>query len=346
MLKMLREANCLSPWRLFLENKRLPLRRPRHPTESPESGMNGQDMARFLNIVCSVLLVSLVGAGNAYSQAAAAATPSVEASSAEPSDTGEIPDNAVDPASLLPDLPPISSAKASLIGGIIQKLDRVRDQFTVQIFGGGRMKISFDTRTQIYTAGGKASAADLHPGQRVYVDTILDGSTVFARNIRLKTGVPAGESQGVVLGYRSDRSELAVRDMLSPHALKVRVTSDTHIVNGGKPGSTSDLSIGALVAVTFGSDKEGRDVAQNISILALPGTSFTFAGHVLSLDLHAGMLALLSSTDGKTYEISLDPGVLPVDSSLTRDADITVLALFDGNRYVARSLTVNAGDQK
>src|ERR1700676_2383694 len=45
---------------------------------------------------------------------------------------------AVDPASLLPDLPALRPAKASLIGGTIQRVDRVRDQLTVQIFGGGQ----------------------------------------------------------------------------------------------------------------------------------------------------------------------------------------------------------------
>src|SRR5579864_8011655 len=44
----------------------------------------------------------------------------------------DISETSIDPASLLPDLPPLPKAKASLIGGTIGRLDRVRDQITVQ----------------------------------------------------------------------------------------------------------------------------------------------------------------------------------------------------------------------
>src|ERR1700685_581804 len=68
------------------------------------------------------------------------------------------PDNALDPASVLPDLPKLPPAKASLIGGTVEKLDRLRDQLTIQIYGGGKLKIAFDPRTHILNnAGGEAS---------------------------------------------------------------------------------------------------------------------------------------------------------------------------------------------
>ncbi len=138
-----------------------------------------------------------------------------------PKDTD--PDIVADPASLLPDLPPVPRAKATLIGGTVERLDRVRDQVTVRVFGGGRVNILFDPRTRVYRGGAEATLADLREGERVYLDTILDGDTVFARRIRLKSQQAVGESQGVVLKYRVDRGEITVRDAISPEPLRVRV---------------------------------------------------------------------------------------------------------------------------
>jgi hypothetical protein len=256
------------------------------------------------------------------------------------SDTPEA--TAVDPASLLPDLPPLPPAKASLIGGTVAKLDRVRDEITVQIFGGGKMKIAFDARTNIYRGGDIASTSDLHQGDRVYVDTILDGSTVFARNIHLKGGATAGESQGTVIGYRADKNELIVRDALSPQALKIRLTPQTQVVQGNQASSFSALTPGTLVAVQFGAQQNGSDVARQISVLAVPGATFTFSGRVTGLDLRLGLLVLTSSTDGKTYEVYLDPAVVSVDDKLHEASDVSVVTRFDGSRYVAQSLTVNS----
>jgi hypothetical protein len=261
----------------------------------------------------------------------------------QPEETNEV---ALDPASLLPDLPALRPAKASLIGGTINKLDRVRDQLTVQIFGGGKMQIAFDTRTHIYNNGAPGSTSDLRKGDRIYIDTVLDGSTIFAKTIRLKTSASAGESQGVVIGYRADKGELELRDLLSPRPLKIRLTSQTKIVEGDRTESASKLSQGTLVAVKFGAQQNGSDVASEVSILAVSGASFTFVGTVTAVDLRLGLLVLNSSVDHKTYEVSLDPALLPTDDTLRPGADVTVLSRFDGNRYVARTVTVNSQNQR
>jgi hypothetical protein len=112
---------------------------------------------------------------------------------------------AVDPASLLPELPPLPNAKATLIGGTIGRLDRVRDQVTLNIFGGGHATVLFDPRTKVYRGSKEISIADIREGERAYLDTILDGSTVFARAIRLSGASAMGESEGVVLKYRPER---------------------------------------------------------------------------------------------------------------------------------------------
>lgn len=251
----------------------------------------------------------------------------------------------IDPASLLPDLPSLPPAKATLIGGTILKLDRVRDEITVQIFGGGKMKIFFDPRTHIYSGPAAGLTSDLHQGDRVYVDTVLDGSTIFAKTIRLKSVASAGESRGIVTAYRSDRNELELRDVLSPRPLKVQITPQTKIVNGNRSASASQLVAGTLVALKFAAQQDGRDAAREVSILAIPGEGFTFAGRVTGLDLRLGLLVITSSTDNKSYEIYFDPSLLQPDENLRQSADVTVQARYDGTRYVARSVTVNSQSQ-
>ena len=222
----------------------------------------------------------------------------------------------------------------------MQKLDRLRDQMTIQVFGGGKMKILFDPRTRFYRDGVEASAADLRPGDRVSIDTMLDGSTIFARNIRLKT-VAAGESQGIVVSYRAGQGELLMRDALSPQPVKMRLTPQTRVTNHDQPVSANDIVAGTLIAVKFGSQKGGRDdVAREVAILALPNATFTFVGRITALDFRTGLLVLDSSTDGRTYEIYLAPSAIPANDTLRQSADVTVLTRFEGNRYMAQNVTV------
>ncbi len=309
----------------------------------------------LITMFSKIVLVSLVLGGMAHAQAppaesvapasavspaAASSTPTPSPSAIEPGQpSGDIPDTTPDPASLLPDPPSLPSRKVSLIGGTIVKLDRVRDQFTMQIFGGGKMKIYFDPRTHFYRDGNEVPVSDLHRGDRVSVDTILNGSAIFARNIRLKGGA-AGESQGIVVSYRGDNGELVMRDVLSPRPLKLRLTTQTRFMDHGHSASAGQLVRGTLVAVKFGSQKDGSNIAQEVSILATPGTCLTFVGRVTDLDLRTGLLVLTSATDGKTYEIYLDPSAVGLDD-LRQAADVTVLTRFDGNRYVAQNVTVN-----
>lgn len=251
------------------------------------------------------------------------------------------PDIVADPASLLPDLPPVPRAKATLIGGTVERLDRVRDRVTVRVFGGSRVNIFFDPRTRVYRGGAEASIADLREGERVYLDTILDGDTVFARNIRLKGSQAVGESQGVVLKYTAERGEMTVRDAISPMPVRVRVASSTQFLQGGQKVPARTLSEGCLVAVKFDAEGNGHEVAREISILALPGTGYTFAGQVVHVDLRTGLLVINSSTDRKTYEVYLDPSVTP-NENLHAGAVVTVVTNFEGSRYVARSVTIDS----
>lgn len=277
------------------------------------------------------------------SAAAPSHSPSISVVDDATSDHDPIANTAdVDPASLLPGLPSLpSKEKATLVGGTIEHLDRVRDELTIRIFGGNRMKVYFDPRTKISQDSGPASVSDLRKGDRVYLDTILDGDMVFARNIRLRRAAATGESQGVVVSYRQDKNELMLRDSIAPRTFEVRTNSWTRIMKGDRQVSTSYLTPGTLIAIKFGSQQDGRDVAHEISILAMPGSTFTFVGKVAGIDLRTGLLAINSSIDRKTYEVYLNSDA-NVNYDLRPGAQVTVVARYDGSRYVVQSVSVNS----
>ncbi len=245
----------------------------------------------------------------------------------------------VDPASLLPDLPPVPRKNATLVGGTLERLDRVRDRVTVRVFGGGRVSVLFDPRTRVFRGTQEVSIADLRQGERIYLDTILDGTTVFAKSIRLKSTPALGESQGVLLKLKDD--EMTIRDGIAPSPVRIRLNSSTKFLQGDRTVPATMLVPGSLIAVAFDAEGNGHDVARQISILALPGTRYTFAGQVVHIDLRTGLLVLNSSVDHKTYEIYLDSRLAPNDN-LQPGATVTVIANFEDSRYVARSLTVDA----
>jgi hypothetical protein len=253
----------------------------------------------------------------------------------------DAPNITLDPASLVPDLPPIPGARATLIGGTIEDIDLVRDEITIRVFGGGRMKTLFDPRTNVSRDGKKASIEELKTGQRIYADTILLNGTVFARNIRLSGSSPVGESQGVVVSYRGDKNLLVLHDLLSPAPMNLHLTPGTRITRGNQAASTSDLVPGTLVSVNFIPEPANRPVARQVTILITPGTEFTFNGRVVALDLHLGLLVVTSTADHRMYEVHFDPATLPISSDLREGAEISVRTRYEGNQYVARGLTVN-----
>jgi hypothetical protein len=112
-------------------------------------------------------------------------------------------------------------------------------------------------------------------------------------------------------------------------------------VNRGQLAPPSQLVPGTLVGVKFDPQKDGRDVAKEVSVLAIPGTKFTFVGEVTGLDLSNGLLMLTSANDGKTYEIYLGSSATAVKDKLRQSANVTVITHFDGDRYVAQNVTVN-----
>jgi len=261
----------------------------------------------------------------------------------KPSITEDTDDSAVtvDPASLLPELAPVPKANATLVGGTVDRIDLVRDKITVRIFGGGRESFLFDPRTQVYRGGQAVTVADLHEGERIYLETMLDGTDVFARTIRLRGPRASGTSQGVVLKFRNDRGELTVRDALSPNPVEVRINSATKVVQGDRTVPISALVPGSLISVRFSSGQGVRNTATEISILAQPGTAYTFAGQVVHIDLRSGLIVVNSSMDHRTYEVYLPPSMTP-DENLHPGVTVTAVTNFDGERYVVRNLKIDS----
>ena len=286
-------------------------------------------MPRLLQL--SVLL-ALGACLNAQSQPAP-----VPSASNEPAKTSSTtaPPATHDP---LLDLPPLPKNKVSLIGGTVAKLDPIQNKVTVQTFGGKqKMRMGFDVRTRFYRDGQPSNQRELKPGQRVYVDTQLDGTKIFAKTIWIETQAPVGDARGQVMSYDSGTATLTLRDELSAEPSKFHLEPNTVVRQDKETRSVADLKPGSLISLTFGGQGRERAVRE-INVLAQPGTSFSFFGKITYVDLSRRLIAIANDPDSKTYDIYLE--ALP--SSVLRDvrqgSEVGISAVFDGSHYVARSI--------
>lgn len=261
-------------------------------------------------------------------------------------DTRPIP-TVEDTTPVLPALPPTPPGKSTVIGGAIRVVDPVRDQFILKVFGGKSMKILFDARTQFYRDGVKSSVRDLHPVSHASVETVLDGTAIFARSIHILSKSPEGECDGQVVSYNSGTGELSVSPVLAREPIRLRVPAGTPIVRIGQAAASSassgsaGLIAGSLISLTFVSGSEGRGVARRIEVLAAPGDSFVFSGNITFLDLHAESFALVDPRDEKNYKISFDPARFPASKYLHTGEHVVVNATFDGTHYVANEIKMD-----
>jgi hypothetical protein len=238
------------------------------------------------------------------------------------------------------DLPPLPENKATLVGGIVAKLDSVRDRMSLRTFGGPNMNVAFDIRTKVYRDGVPAHLTDLHPGDRAYVDTILNGNQVFAKSISISSKQNAGDARGQVVAFDAQRSVLTLREQISPNPLKFKVSRDTVVTSNHQPASLADLRPGSLVEVGFAAGPEKLDEIRQINVLAAPGATFTFAGRVTFVDMRLKKIAIANRSDNETYDISLDAMPSALVRDLREGVEATVHAAFDGKGYKAQSIDV------
>jgi hypothetical protein len=249
----------------------------------------------------------------------------------------------VDANSLLPELK-APSGEATLVGGTITRLDRVRNEVTIRPFGGDEMRVLFDGRTQVWRDDSKGSPRDLRTGEKAYVDTVLDGSDIFAKNIRVVSQQPSGDVRGQVVGFDRARGELTVKDRLSPELFKIRIVPGTKVLKDGQEATTSILLPQTLVAVQFRPAGKGTISADQIDVLAEPGATFTFFGRVVFLDLHQGIMSIVDPRDRKNYEVHFNPAAVKINGELQIDSEVTVDAVFDGTRYVTSAIMVKPSE--
>jgi hypothetical protein len=240
------------------------------------------------------------------------------------------------------DLPPLPEGKLTLIGGTVAKLDPVRDRMALRPFGGGHMEITFDMRTKIYRDGAVAGMHDLRPGNRVYVDTMLEGDQVFAKAIRIDTRTTNGDVHGQVIGYDSNRGILTVQERVSPKPFRLHITPQTPVTIDHRPASVTDIQPGAIVVINFVPAANGMDEAYKIDVLANPGQLFTFVGRITFVDLHANRIAIANQSDNETYDLGIDSLMQSQTRNLREGAQAIVQAVFDGKQYQARKIELNS----
>jgi hypothetical protein len=240
------------------------------------------------------------------------------------------------------DLLPQMRGQTTLIGGTVRALDHVRDQITIRAFGGRDFVVLFDDRTHFFRDGAAGSARDLQNGSRVYVDTAMAGSSIFARSIRILSQSTNGQSSGQIESYDAASGMLVLRDSLVAESSKFQVDQNAKILRDGKTAASGDLQPGSLISLKFGASPKGPGLVREISILAEPGASFVFAGRVSHLDLHTGLLVLVDPRDSKSYDIHFNPAMAGIEDRLREGGDVTVTTTFDGVQYTAKSIVSNA----
>jgi hypothetical protein len=244
----------------------------------------------------------------------------------------------------MPALPPVPEGTTTILGGAIRNMDPVRDQFSLDIYGQRSMKILFDERSQVFRDGVKIPLRELHPEDHASVQTVLDGSNVFAVSIHILSQSPDGECQGRVLNYNPRTGELDISAALSPEPVKLFVPTEASVVREGQTAFISqssgrnDLVAGALIAATFTPRPGGHDVASRIRVLAVPGSSFLFAGTISYLDLPTRTLDVLDPRDGKSYEIYFGSAQ---SGDIHLGENVTVKAYYDGSRYQAAEIAAH-----
>jgi uncharacterized protein DUF5666 len=241
------------------------------------------------------------------------------------------------------DPPPYPTGTTTLVGGIIRRVDPVRNRLTINVFSGDNWTLRFDERTHIFRNGQETTPLALRKGERVYIDTMLDNDnhSILARNIRLGVATQPADADGQVQAIDPDRGELTVQDRINSVPVHFGVNQETRISRGFEPATLKDIKPGSLVHVKFAADTSYRGLAREINIIAVPGSTFTFQGRLTYLDMHRGLLGIANQSDGKTYDLHFNPGALPNSFNLSVGTEAIIMATFEGRDYTVRSWGIN-----
>jgi len=226
--------------------------------------------------------------------------------------------------------------KTSLVRGVLKRSDPIRDQLLVHTFGGGDLRIAFDTRTEIFRGDARAHVTAIPEGSVISVDTVLEDGKLFARTVRLAT-LSAGELSGQIVRCDIGRGQIVLRDPASPESITLHISPNTQVLKQKHAVPVESLTPGALVNVQFA---PAQKIATEIDILAARGSTFTFAGRVVSVDLRARTLALTNESDQSIRELVISRLDATSLRLLREGAHISVQAEFDGEHYNALAITL------
>jgi hypothetical protein len=241
--------------------------------------------------------------------------------------------------------PPLPKTKPTLIGGTAARVDHIRNQLTIQPFGGGqKIKMFIDERTHIYRDGEETTVLGIRKNDRVYADTMLDGSRVFAKNVRVETHTGVAEVRGQVTAVNRESGTVTVRDELSSQPVTIAVGSGTQYSASKGSANSNDLQPGSLVDVQFAPGKDKHDLAQEVILLAKPGDTYVFSGVVTNIDLRGSTLALENRSDEQTYELHFDQSAVDDKSKLKVGSEVTAHVVFNGKQYNANDLQLQAAN--
>jgi len=246
---------------------------------------------------------------------------------------------------LAPELPPVPRGKSTVMGGVLQKVDLVRDQFQLHVYDGQKVKILFDDRTQATRDGKKISALELKPNDRVSVETTLDGTAIFALRVHVVTKLPEREVSGQIVAYDAEKHQVTISETRSSNQLILNVPPGTPVTLEGQNGSSNkpmagfNYGPGSIVDAKFKSDKDGQGSLVSVSVYATVGTTLTFRGHISSIDMHTGKLVMIDPETDQIHTISFDPAAFPKTGDLHKGARVKAVVLFTGSAFMLTQLT-------
>jgi len=237
--------------------------------------------------------------------------------------------------------PPLPKGDTTLVGGIAEKIDPVRNRVRLRPFGGGkRMDIRFDDRSHFYHDGRETTVLGIKKGDRVYADTMLVDGKIFARNLRVQTESGPAEARGQITQYDSAAGIVTLQDQLTSQPVRFAVSSKTAVARDNVPTTLAELRPGTVVDVLF-APQGATGAAERIDILALPGANYLFSGRVTNVDLRSGTLSVANQSDNKHYDIHFDPSKVDQLRKLVVGAEVEANTVFDGRGYTAQKVTVN-----
>ncbi len=226
-----------------------------------------------------------------------------------------------------------------MIGGRVGRLDPVRDQFSLEIYGAKPLKVLYDARTELYRDGVRAPLASMRPEERASVETTLDGTAVFALKIHILSATPEGDCSGQVQAFDAAGGVLQVFCRETGAPVTLRITRATEITAGKQAALGGEsLGRGDLVKAAFAPGTGAQTEATRVTILAHPGTAFTFNGELVALDIPAGRMTVSAPLDDTSYALTFAPGAFPGPADLREGAQVTVTASFNGTGYTAGSV--------